>query len=315
MTVLLPDVPPTPPNQGLYDYLQALRRQSNDVLSRIDVLEKGLTAGSDGTPGPAGPQGPAGPTGPPGAASTVPGPPGAAGPQGPAGPTGPPGAASTVPTQPLFDASGWIANTQFVQLAKGNKANIFGISADVTLTAAYSGATMVVFAPTLNIALPPGSACGVGATFDFRNMTGGTLSIFCQSTDTMAWGSGSGTGFPIPYGTDVQITHGGGNDWYVIGTGILKDEPQFAHGANFCSIPGGTIIQAGWINVPTAATWVTFNYPTPFKSNVAAVFGGVSVGAGGLSQGAVAFNPLSVSQFQAWVPIGNTNCNWFAFGQ
>lgn len=82
------------------------------------------------------------------------------------------------PTPSLNDNGDRLATTKFVQQSKRNyTGNVIGVGSSTTLTPAQSGYTFNVTASGITITLPAGADAGSGATYNFRNVSNGPISI------------------------------------------------------------------------------------------------------------------------------------------
>lgn len=220
-------------------------------------------------------------------------------------------------TASQFDASTYVATTEFVKRRGFEFAGVTTIGSAQALTAAHAGRKIWLGGVGSFITtLPALSAFPDGGMLVFSSTMPGNV-VQRAGTDVIYYNdeSNSVTSFTLGKGDSLWLVKQDGGWIAFAGSVVLKHASVFGSslgGAGYQKLPSGLIIQ--WSSSAFTPAGATFNFPITFPNSLLRLYSTAEANAGGPATNIVSISSLSLSQFVGYSSPANQNAGWIAIG-
>lgn len=218
-------------------------------------------------------------------------------------------------TPAQFDTSTAVATMAAVQRALGNFQTGVQLNASTTLAAADVGKVFQIAASSVAINLPLLSAVPKGASITFVNNGSPGTTLNVQGTNKIIIGGQSNlTSIALPAGECLTLTSVDGGNWFATsGTAMMPYSNMFLKNigaSGYQKLPGGLILQWGYLAVPGASGTITF--PLSFPNVLLSIVAGLAAAVAG--NNGLAFNMSGNTSSITYAQSATTAFCWFAIG-
>ncbi|WP_010462352.1 phage tail protein [Pseudomonas mandelii] len=127
----------------------------------------------------------------------------------------------TTPTPAAGDNDKSVANTEFVQRAKGGYRGFTVLTAAAALTVADIG-NLVSVNGTFTVTLPASNLVNRGEAIHFRNVGDGAVTVACAGADIIDAGGIALANITLQPGASLELVNAGGTNWWASGSAQLQ---------------------------------------------------------------------------------------------
>lgn len=218
-------------------------------------------------------------------------------------------------TAAQFDTSTAVATMEAVQRALGNFQTGVQLQANTTLAPADVGKVFQIAAASLAINLPLLSAVPKGSSVTFVNNASPGTVISVQGTNKIIVGGQSNlTSVSLPAGESLTLTSVDGGNWFATGgTAMMPYSNLFLKNigtSGYQKLPGGLIIQWGYLASPGTSGTITF--PLSFPNTLLSITPGQGAAVAG--NNGLAFNISGNTSTITYAQSASTAFCWLAIG-